>query len=122
MIFHNCGIARNNIFLKRRIQHNPVQLSILVKALKSCSKRQYTSTAKNVSARRTNGFHLLPALAGIKGPHVTVKVEPNKKGDRLQAALDLHIVRAIDCCFFVFSELIGAHRKLFIKDLASMLK
>jgi hypothetical protein len=23
--------------------------------------------------------HLLPALAGIKGPHVTVKVEPDKK-------------------------------------------
>ena len=23
--------------------------------------------------------HLLPALAGIKGPHITVKVEPNKK-------------------------------------------
>jgi hypothetical protein len=25
--------------------------------------------------------HLLPALAGIKGPHVTVKVEPDKKSE-----------------------------------------
>jgi len=57
---------RDKVVNKIRKENNSWRLTTPNGTIRPCTAEQLLS-------------HLLPALAGIKGPHVTVKVEPDNK-------------------------------------------